>query len=429
LAVYAPAIESAGWTCASVILDAPTAFGTYKPRNAGNAYYGNVTVRTALKNSLNIPAVKVLQAIGVQTAQRYLRSVGIELDERDANLSLALGSMTYGTSPVQMAAAYAPFANGGTYYAPYFIERITDRDGNVIYERETTGTRVLSAQSAYLMTSLLKTVISSGTGTRLSSAGTPVAGKTGTVNESGGGNRDVWMAAYTPELSTAVWMGYDEPDAAHRLPNRVSGGTNPASLARNFLRAWYTGRKKPDFTKPKGIVSADIDKKAIEWRGEPMLATSLTPSAYRLNEVFLDGTQPKKKSDVWNAPASAKSFSVSHSDDGQPLLVIQASDAAVYRVQRDAAGESFILTELRAAAGETLYYTDNRAQPGVTYTYRVIPVHAELLDNGILLEGTQSVQVARVEKPSALSRWFSGLFAPKPEEKQEEELPASIFAP
>ena len=189
-----------------------------------------MTVRTALKNSLNIPAVKVLQAIGVQTAQRYLRSVGIELDERDANLSLALGSMTYGTSPVQMAAAYAPFANGGTYYAPYFIERITDRDGNVIYERETTGTRVLSAQSAYLMTSLLKTVISSGTGTRLSSAGTPVAGKTGTVNESGGGNRDVWMAAYTPELSTAVWMGYDEPDAAHRLPNRVSGGTNPASL-------------------------------------------------------------------------------------------------------------------------------------------------------------------------------------------------------
>lgn len=132
LAVYAPAIESAGWTCASVILDAPTAFGTYKPRNAGNAYYGNVTVRTALKNSLNIPAVKVLQAIGVQTAQRYLRSVGIELDERDANLSLALGSMTYGTSPMQMAAAYAPFANGGTYYAPYFIERITDRDGNVI---------------------------------------------------------------------------------------------------------------------------------------------------------------------------------------------------------------------------------------------------------------------------------------------------------
>lgn len=430
LAVYAPAIESAGWTCASVILDEPTAFGTYKPRNAGNAYYGNVTVRTALKNSLNIPAVKVLQSIGVATSRRYLQSVGIELDDRDCNLSLALGSMTYGASPVQMAAAYVPFANGGTYYAPYFIEKITDRDGTVIYAHETNGSTVLSAQSAYLMTSLLKTVISSGTGTRLSSAGTPVAGKTGTVNETGGGNRDVWMAAYTPELSTAVWMGYDNPDSTHRLPNRVSGGTNPASLARNFLRAYYTDRKKVDFTKPSGLVNATIDKKAIEWRGEAMLATSLTPKDYRISELFLDGTQPKKKSDVWNAPASARSFSVSHSDSGQPLLIIQASDAAVYRIQRDAVGESFVLTELRASAGETLYYTDERAQPGVTYTYRVIPVHAELLDNGVVLEGVQSVQVAQVEARSALTRWLSGLFTRTPEEKREtEELPASIFAP
>lgn len=429
LAVYAPAIESAGWTCASVIVDEPTAFGTYKPRNAGNAYYGNVTVRTALKNSLNIPAVKVLESIGIGTSRRYLQSVGIELDDRDWNLSLALGSMTYGTSPVQMAAAYVPFANGGTFYAPYFIERITDRTGQVIYQHETTGKTVLSAQSAYLMTSLLKTVISSGTGTRLSSAGTPVAGKTGTVNETGGGNRDVWMAAYTPEVSTAVWMGYDNPDSTHRLPNRVSGGTNPATLARNFLRAYYADRKKVDFQKPSGIVSASIDKKAIETRGEAMLATSLTPKSYRLSEVFTEGTQPKKKSDVWNAPASAQSFSVSHSESGQPLLIIKASDAAVYRVQRDAVGESFVLTELRASAGETLYYTDERAQDGIVYTYRVIPVHAELLDNGIVLEGVQSVQVAQVERPSALTQFFSGLFSAPKAETEGNELPASIFAP
>lgn len=429
LSVYAPAIESAGWTCASVIVDEPTAFGTYKPRNAGNAYYGNVTVRTALKNSLNIPAVKVLESIGIATSRRYLHSVGIELDDRDWNLSLALGSMTYGTSPVQMAAAYVPFANGGTFYAPYFIERITDRTGQVIYQHETNGQTVLSAQSAYLMTSLLKTVISSGTGTRLSSAGTPVAGKTGTVNETGGGNRDVWMAAYTPEVSTAVWMGYDNPDSTHRLPNRVSGGTNPATLARNFLRAYYTDRKKVDFQKPSGIVSAEIDKKAIESRGEAMLATSLTPKSYRMSEVFTEGTQPKKKSDVWNAPASAQSFSVSHAESGQPLLIIKASDTAVYRVQRDAVGESFILTELRASAGETLYYTDERAQDGVVYTYRVIPVHAELLDNGIVLEGVQSVQVAQVERPNALTQFFSSLFSSPKAETDSDDLPASIFAP
>ena len=427
LAVYAPAVEYAGWTAASVILDEPTAFGSYKPRNAGNAYYGHVTLRAALKNSLNIPAVKVIEAIGVGTARRYLNAVGIELDDRDWNLSLALGSMTYGASPVQMAAAYSPFANGGTFYAPYFIERITDRNGVVVYQHQDQGNRVLTPQNAYLLTDLMQTVIATGTGTRLNSAGVQVAGKTGTVNMVGGGNRDAWMSAYTADLSVCVWMGYDEPDDAHRLSNSVSGGTNPASLARNFLKAYYAGRSKPTFKKPGGFVTVTLDKKAIVQRGEAMLATSLTPDAYKLKEIFIEGTQPTKKSDVWQAPASARSFYVTHDGDGQPQLVITASDAAVYRIQRDAAGESFILTELRAEAGQTLYYTDERARSGVTYTYRVIPVHAELLDNGILLEGKQSVQVARVEKPSSFSNWLQGFFR-RDDEDADDDRPASIFS-
>jgi len=426
LAVYAPAMEYAGWTCASVVKDEPTNFGGYKPKNAGNAYYGNVTVRQALKNSLNIPAVKVMQAVGVESCRRYLQSVGVPLDDRDWNLSLALGSMTYGASPVQMAAAYIPFANGGTFYAPYFIQRITDQAGKVVYQHQDSGTRVLSPQNAYLMTSLMKTVISSGTGTRLNSAGTPVAGKTGTVNMTGGGNRDAWMNAYTPALSISVWMGFDNPDANHRLPNAVSGGTNPATLARNFLKAWYAGKPTPDFQRPKGIVSVEIDKKAIEWKGEPMLATSLTPKAYRVTEFFASGNQPTKKSDVWTAPPSAKSFYVTHNDAGQPLLVIEPSSAAIYRVQRDAVGESFILTELRGTPGQTLYFTDTKSRAGVTYTYRVIPVHAELLDNGVLLEGLQSVQVARVKDTgSSLGRWIKDILTP---DADPDDRAASIFA-
>ncbi len=427
LAVFAPAIEYAGWTAASVIKDEPTAFGSYKPKNAGNAYYGNVTLRAAMKNSLNIPAVKIMSSIGVGTARRYLTSVGIELDDRDWNLSLALGSMTYGASPVQMAAAYAPFANGGIFRAPYFIEKITTRDGLVVYQHHDSGNRVLSQQNAYLLTDLMRTVISTGTGTRLNSAGVQVAGKTGTVNMTGGGNRDAWMSAYTADLSLAVWMGFDQPDDNHRLPNSVSGGTNPASLARNFLKAWYDGKKKPTFSKPSGLVSVTLDKKAIEWRGEPMLATSLTPDSYKIKEIFIEGTQPTKKSDVWQPPASARAFTVTHNGEGQPQLVITASDTAIYRVQRDAVGESFILTEMWADAGQTLTYVDERARDGVTYTYRVIPVHAELLENGILLEGKQSVQVARVERPSRFENWLQGIF--HRDEDNAEDRPASLFTP
>ena len=274
LAVYAPAMEYAGWTCASVLLDEPTNFGGYKPKNAGNAYYGFVTVRQALKNSLNIPAVKALQAIGVENGRKYLAAVGIPLDDRDSNLSLALGSMTYGASPVQMAAAYSPFANGGTYYAPYFIERITDRDGRIVYQHEDAGRRVLSPQNAYLMTSLLKTVTASGTGSRLSGAGTPVAGKTGTVNMTGGGNRDVWMAAYT--RSCPPWCGWAMtnrtavtacPTASAAAPTRppwpetFSRHTMPAVPSRTFpgRRASYpwkstkrplNGRARPCWPPP-----------------------------------------------------------------------------------------------------------------------------------------------------------------------------------
>ena len=236
------------------------------------------------------------------------------------------------------------------------------------------------------------------------------------------------MSAYTANLSVSVWMGFDDPDDNHRLPNSVSGGTNPASLARNFLKAYYAGRNKPSFQQPKGLVTVTLDKKAIEWRGEAMLATTLTPDAYKVTEIFVDGTQPTKKSDVWQPPASARSFQVTHTSDGLPQLVITASDAAVYRIQRDAVGESFILTELRAEAGQTLTFTDERARDGVTYTYRVIPVHAELLDNGILLEGKQSVQVAKVDRPSSFANWLQGLFKREQDTDEAFDRPASIFA-
>lgn len=400
LAVFAPAIESHGYMTASALDDTPRKFGNYSPRNSGNLYYGNVSVRTALKNSLNVATVGLLQDIGIQSSRDYLLKVGIPLDDRDANLSLALGSLTYGVSPVQLAAAYAPFANGGVFYAPYFIEKITDADGQVIYTHESQGRRVLSPQSAYLMTSLLQTVTSSGTGAKLSGAGTPVAGKTGTVNMTGSGNRDIWMAAYNSEIATACWMGFDKPDNQHKMQSWVSGGDYTAALSTKFYKACYEGQKKPEFLKADGIVWLKIDRKSIEWAGQPMLATSLTPKDYTYSEVFLASNRPTRESNVWNAPRALSGFYVTHNNKGNPVLVMSCRDAGLYRIQRDAIGECIILNELYASAGETLYYTDSKAQLGVEYTYRIIPIHSELLSNGILLEGKQSVQVARAKAPS-----------------------------
>ena len=422
LAVFAPALQSHGYMTASVLDDTPRKFGNYAPRNSGHLYYGHVTIRTALKNSLNVATVALLDAIGIPAARDYLTKVGIPLDARDANLSLALGSLTWGVSPVQLAAAYAPFANGGTFYPPYFIEKITDARGNVLYQHESNGSKVLSPQTAYLMTSLLQTVTSSGTGAKLSGAGTPVAGKTGTVNMTDGGNRDIWMAAYNTEIATACWMGFDNPDNKHKMQSWVSGGDYPAALTTGFFKAAYQNRSKPDFLAPDGLVWLKIDKKAIEWAGKPMLATKLTPQSYAYSEVFLSSNRPTQESNIWNAPRALSGFYVTHNGQGHPVLVMTARDAGLYRIQRDAIGESIILNELYGSAGETLYYTDQQAKLGVEYTYRIIPIHSELLSNGVLLEGNQSVQVARAKSPtrgSALWEDITGLlFGKQPDEPQ-----------
>ena len=406
LAVYGPALEL-GYTTASVLLDEKTDFGGYTPRNAGDRYYGRVTIRTALRNSLNTTAVRLLEEIGIENGIKYLNRMGIPTEDSDRNLSLALGSMTYGVTPAELAAAYVPYANGGVYRAPYCVESIVSADGHVVFEREDSGRRVISEQNAYLMTSLLQSVVSSGTGTRLLSAGTPVAGKTGTVSMTGG-NRDIWMAAYTPELSVAVWMGFDQTDASHKIPNGITGGKNTASLAASFLKQVYADRDKPEFTVPDGIVWLTIDKQALITRGSVVLASDSTPKDYRLSEVFAASNRPYAVSDLWNAPAAPSSFTVAHDAGGYPQLHFRTASSARYRIQRDAVGESVILTEIVAGAGQNLTYSDYSAQPGVLYTYRIIPIHEELLRQGVWLEGKQAVQLAQVASSSP-GGWLAGL--------------------
>lgn len=407
LAVYGPALEL-GYTTASVLLDEKTSFsGGYTPQNAGDRYYGRVTMRTAIRNSLNTTAVRLLEEIGIPTAIQYLNKMGIPTEESDQNLSLALGSMTHGVTPVELAAAYVPYANGGLYYQPHCVERIVSSSGEVVYQRSDSGKRVISEQNAYLMTSLLQSVVSNGTGTRMLSANTPVAGKTGTVSMSGG-NRDIWMAAYNTELSVAVWMGFDQTDAKHKIPNGITGGKNTASVAAAFFKQVYADKDKPQFSAPDGLVWLTLDKRAITDRGSVMLAGKLTPDAQKISEVFTASNRPYAVSDLWNAPEAPSSFYVSHDASGYPELHFKSSGPARYRIQRDAVGESVILTEMLGNTGESLTYRDYSAQPGVLYTYRIIPIHEELLQEGVWLEGKQAVQLAQVADRNA-GGFFSSL--------------------
>lgn len=208
LLVYGPAIEERVISPETMILDEkiPKADGSGYYKNADNKYKGPVSATEALKFSRNIPAIKVFNHMGHQTGFAYLKKLGIPPDPNDTE-SAAIGGSYKGYTVEKMAAAFATLANEGNYNKPYIISKIVDSDGQVIWEHKVKPTRVFSPQTAYQTTKMLRQVVNGGTGTHVGARidGFDLAGKTGTTSE----DRDKWFIGYTPQITLAVWGGYD----------------------------------------------------------------------------------------------------------------------------------------------------------------------------------------------------------------------------
>ncbi len=405
--VYAPALESFGFTASTMLLDTPTDFNGYMPKNYGDRYNGWVTLREAVMKSLNVPAVKVLSTIGVKSGTSFAKKMGLEFDERDDSLALALGGFTYGVSPYQIAGAFASFAAGGTYEKPTPIISITDADGNVLYEHKADRQKVMSEQNAYILTSLLQSAIEEdeGTGRRLGDIGIPLAGKTGTVDaRKSNGNRDAWMAAYNPEYAAAVWMGYDNSAGENALPKEATGGTYPAFILKEIFIKLYEGKQAPDFKMPPGVKTVRLDKHTLEEEHEAVLATPLTPLHEVITEVYVEGTEPKGLSGYWVVPSAPLDLSCDFGADGMPQISFTPPDsfAAYGLYRRDENGVSVKLAEFEGI--RPVKYTDKTARFGKSYEYYVIPYHPKLVIDGRVVTGPASRYI-KVMMPEYL---FSG---------------------
>lgn len=251
---YAPALESGKFTPDSQISNEKQRFGDYAPRNL-HGYSKTINMTEALTKSENIPAVWLLNEVGIDTGVKYAKEMGITMDKNDRNLAIALGGLTHGTNTLEMAGAFSVFANGGEYNPPYSIKSIVDHDGVERYKYNAPKPkRVLSEQTAYYMTKMLENVVNDGTGKR-ARIDRPVAGKTGTTQHGIKGlrsskNRDVWFVGYTPEWTGAVWMGYDKPDKNHLL-NGSSGQT--AALFAAVMKEALAGVPVKNFPVPKEL--------------------------------------------------------------------------------------------------------------------------------------------------------------------------------
>lgn len=396
---YAPALEGYGYTAATMLLDEPTTFAEYSPRNFGNKYYGWVTLREAVTRSLNVPAVKVLSDIGVSAGKAFAQSCGIPFDPQDTSLTLALGGFTYGVSPLQIAGAYAAFASQGIYNTPTCIQRITDSTGKELYVYEPENRRVMSEQNAYILTSMLQSAIQEGTGHRLKDLDIPLAGKTGTVGE-GDGNRDAWMACYSADYAAAVWIGYDtSQDGA--LPQDATGGKYPALILEQLFQGLYQDRAPKEFSMPSGVNAYKLDKRTLEMFHEPVLATALTPSSAIQTEVFVEGTQPTAQSSYWVVPSPPGEFRVYLGGDGKPQIAFTGRESfAQYQLYRQKGTESPQLIKTWDGKG-AVTFGDDSALPGCTYTYYILPVHQEMNVGGEQVKGPATKKVT-VTTPEAV---------------------------
>ena len=286
IAVIAPSLQEGLITPATVVDDTPASFGSYKPHNDDRTYKGLYNIRSILRESRNIPEVKMMKTLGPSKSIEYLRAFGIStIDEKkDAGLALALGGVSNGISPLEMAAAYAALANDGVYIEPTFYIKVEDSKGNIVIEKKQEKHRVISEQNAYIVQSLLTEPTGTGisgtagataTGARVN--GMQTCGKTGTADDT----KITWFCGFTPYYSGAMYFAYDEKDA------KAPGSGTVARRWGGIMNKVHNGLESARFDKPSNIVSATVCK----YSG---LLPTENCAGHTYTEMFVKGTVPSK---------------------------------------------------------------------------------------------------------------------------------------
>ena len=338
IAVYGPALQEGIINAASVYDDVPVKYKNWSPKNAYSGFKGLTNMRQAIKISSNTVAVQLLDDLSPKKSLEYLKKLGVTsmVADKDQNLSLALGGITKGISPLQMAGAYATIANNGEYIEPTFYTKVVDSNGKVIIEANQEKTRVFSEQNAYILKELLmEPTKTGGTATNCTISGMDVAAKTGTTSD----NYDKWLCGFTPYYAAATWYGYDTQTS---IPSGAR--TNAATIWDNVMTTIHKKLKSASFKKPDGIISVAVCKDS------GLRATDLCKNDPRgsrtYTENFAKGTAPTK---TCTCHVEAEVCTVSSKKSGEfclnrenKIFITRKTDKKVWEKAKDA---EYVLTE------------------------------------------------------------------------------------
>jgi penicillin-binding protein 1A len=283
--VYTTAIDR-GYTPTSILIDEPVSYPAgngqiYSPHNYDHKFEGAITLRRALEDSRNVPAIKMMDALGPKNVLAYAKKFGFE-EDFPPYLPIALGAGD--ATLLEVTSAYTVFPNQGVRMKPYFVGKVQDRDGNLLEENRSEPVDVIRADTAYVMTNLLRGVVVRGTAAAAGSLASewPIAGKTGTVDD----NTDAWFIGFDPDLTVGVWIGFDEKKS---LGGAEQGSYAALPMWMEFMKAYIDGRRAakaepPTFEAPGNIVFLTVEK------GTGSVLPMDAPGG--ILEAFISGTQP-----------------------------------------------------------------------------------------------------------------------------------------
>jgi len=329
MSVYGPAIEYLDYSTGTLVVDEAYSYSDGSEiNNYDNDYNGDQTIREALVDSRNIPALKTFQEVGADNAFSFLQKLGITITNDGQEYLVESNAIGGVATPIQLSAAYAAFANGGTYYEPYTVQSVTTAEGEE-YTFDPNGTEAMKESTAYMITDMLKDVITEGTATNAQISGLPQAGKTGTTNYTdeelaavGGTNvpyaaPDAWFAGYSTSYSISVWVGYDRPqDFGNFLDYQTQSLTR--DIYRELMSYVSEDTDYSDWTLPSSVSKVSIEK----YTDPIMKPGPNTPSFMIATELFVKGTEPTSTSKKYGVTLLAPSgLKASYDADKDELTV------------------------------------------------------------------------------------------------------------
>ncbi|WP_454099470.1 PBP1A family penicillin-binding protein [Metabacillus sp. SLBN-84] len=374
---YGPAIEYLKWSTYEQIKDEPYTYSNgVKINNFDRSYKGQMSIRDALAQSRNIPALKAMQEVGIDKARDFAAGLGIPLEEEIPE-AYSIGGFDTGVSPLHMAGAFAAFGNNGIYTEPHAVTKVVLSDGTE-FDLSPEAEAAMSDYTAYMTTSMMISVVEEGTGTAARVPGVTVAGKTGTTNFSeedkerynvpSGGAKDSWFVGYTPEYAAAVWTGYSKNDEKMHL-NKTDQQI-AKKLFKEVISEVSSGNGK-DFKKPNSVVKVTVENGS----NPPKLASDYTPDSRKISEYFVKGTEPTKVSEQYKRLAKPSGFKVEYDQTANQIVLSwdykeELKDSVTFEISQSVDGGPAQVINQTKDTGMAI----PNPVPGSTYKFQIAAV-------------------------------------------------------